>query len=306
MQPSYNIYFLAKKLGDNYLDTPSQYSSLCNGSFHHIVYYYWILTNNYKEKKFKFHLVTELPLNISKQDIVIFYYDTKEKVPFDRCISVQAVGDKPLVALSNFYITHNFKMISSDTFFVNLPLPVMIKRMLPSFPPKNFVGVGALHSFNKEILSPKFASHCKALDINLSFITDKNYTYLDTDVFVFLRDKNLPNYKNEDGDLLHPSAVWSPFYGATHRHANRLYQAWYMNTPLIHNREACIETTANNRYDILYAETPRELVIQMLFLKKNKEYFLKMINNYKEKQDLNNHFNITQQLINMFENICMQ
>jgi len=306
MQLSYNIYFLAKNLGDNYLESPQAYSRLCNGSFNHIVYYFWILKNNLKDSRYNFFLVKDLPNNIKKDDIVFFYYDTKDKVDFSRCITVQAVGDKPIVALSKYYITHNKSMISEDTFYIHLPLPVCLKKMSPSFPPKNFVGVGAKHSFNKEIISPIFKKQCSFLDINFEIICDKNYPDIDTDVFIFLRDKNLPHYLKDDGTFLHPSAVWSPFYGATHRHANRLYQAWYMNTPLIHNREASIESAVTDKYDLLYAETPRELITQMLFLKNNKEYYLKMVEHYKSKQNLNSYDIIVSQFLDLFKKICTQ
>lgn len=304
MQHSYNIYFLAKNTGKNYLQDPEAYSRLCNGSFNHIVYYYWILKNNLVDKKYNFFLVEKLPSTINKKDIVIFYYDTSELVDFSNCISVQSIGDKPVVEKASFFITHNTSMVNKNTFFIHLPLPYNLKKQLPNFPPKNFVGVGAPHSFHKEIVTSRFKEHCKALGINFDIITDKNYPYKELDVFVFLRDINLPNYKNNDGSPLHPAAIWSPFYGNTHRHANRLYQAWYMNTPLIHNKESAIENIVKSKYDILYAETPKELILQMLYLKKNENTFYKMIENCKKREDENSHRVVVDQFKEMINNIC--
>lgn len=304
MQHSYNIYFLAKNIGRNYLQDPDAYSRLCNGSFNHIVYYYWILKNNLTDKKYNFHLVEKLPKTINKKDIVIFYYDTSENVDFSNCTSIQSIGDKPIIEKSSYLMTHNTSMVNQNTFFVHLPLPYNIKKQSPSFPPKNFVGVGALHSFNKEITTKKFKEHCKGLGINFELITDKNYSDKDLDVFVFLRDINLPNYRNNDGTPVHPAAIWSPFYGNTHRHANRLYQAWYMNTPLIHNKESAIENIVKSKYDILYAETPRELVLQMLFLKNNKDFFFKMVDNCRQRENENSHATVVKQFTEMFNRIC--
>lgn len=304
MQHSYNIYFLAKNIGKNYLQDPNAYSRLCNGSFNHIVYYYWILKNNISDSKYNFFLVEKLPNTVSKKDFVIFYHDTSEFVDFSNCISIQSIGDKPIVEKSSYFLTHNTSMVNKNTFFIHLPLPYNIKKQKPSFPPKNFVGVGALHSFHKEVITKKFKEDCKGLGINFDIITDKNYPYKDLDVFIFLRDTNLPNYKNNDGTPLHPASIWSPFYGKTHRHANRLYQAWYMNTPLIHNRESSIENIVKSKYDILYAENPKELLMQMLYLKNNKEIFFKMIDVCKSRENENSHEVIVNQFLEMFKHIC--
>lgn len=305
MQHSYNIYFLAKNIGNNYLHDPQAYSRLCNGSFNHIVYYYWILKNNLcVGSKYEIFLVDELPSRVNSTDIVIFYYDTAEKVRFNECITIQAVGDKPIIAKSNFIITHNLAMKELNTFFIHLPLPYNIRKQTPSFPPKNFVGVGALHSFNKEITSEIFKHQCRGQGINFELITDKNFCDKNADVFVFLRDKNLPLYERDDGTPLHPASIWSPFKGDTHRHANRLYQSWYMNTPLIHNRESSIEAIVKSKYDILYAETPRELVLQMLFLQNNKTVFNKMIETCKRREGENTHDVIVDQFMNMLNIIC--
>lgn len=304
MQRSYNIYFLAKDIGKNYLQDPDAYSRLCNGSFNHIVYYYWILKNNLRDENYNFFLVDELPKSINKKDIVIFYYDTSERVNFSNCTTVQSIGDKQIVKSAEYFITHNISMTNKNTFFIHLPLPYNIKKQAPNFPPKTFIGVGALHSFNKEITTTKFKEHCKGIGIDFTLITDKNYPYKNLDVFVFLRDINLPNYKNTDGTPLHPASIWSPFNGNTHRHANRLYQAWYMNTPLIHNKESSIENIVKSKYDILYAETPRELIMQMLFLRKNKDFFYSMVDNCRKREAENSHSVIVNQFLEMFNNIC--
>ena len=295
---------MAHKLGNNYLECKDEYSNLCNGNFHHIVYNYWILKNNLKNKKYKIFLVTDLPKNIDKRDVVIFHHDTRNKIEIGKYKTVQIIGDFPEVEGVDYIVTHNELMVNSRTFFIHFPLPVNIKKFKPKFPPVNFIGVGAAHSFNKDILTEEFVKNCKYYNINFQIITDKNYCDKPADVFVFLRDKKLPTYKKDDGSLLHPSAIWSPITGKTHRHANRLYQAWYMNTPCILNKEATIEGIVKSKYDVLYAETPADLFAKMLLLKKNKLLFQKMIINCKKRSKENSHIAIVRQYKEMFKKIC--
>jgi hypothetical protein len=298
-----NIYFLAKQIGGNYLDNKNDYSSLCNGNFHHIVYGYWILKNKLTDSNINLFLIDKLPKNIGKKDIVIFHYDTKDMVNHSEYITVQDIGDFPVVQDSKYFITHNTAIKDKNYFFVGFPLPVSIRKFDPNFPPSNFTCVGSEHSINKEIMKEQYIAGCKDYGINLKFITDKNYVDVDTDVFVFLRDKSLPNLKKDNGELLHPSSIWSPITGKTHRHANRIYQAWYMNTPCIHNRESPIEDLVQSPYDILYAETPKELFQKMIFLRKNKDFFQKMIDNCRKRSEENSYGVIASQYINMFTRI---
>lgn len=270
----------------------SEYSNLCNGNFHHVVYLFWVLKNN---TDIDIKLVTNLPKSIKSSDIVFFHYESRQKINFGNYKTIQIIGDFPILKEANYYITHNGQMKNQNTFFMYFPLPANIKRFKPVFPPKNFVGVGAEHSFNKEIMGKKFIESCKQYNINLEFITDKNYAYKNVDVFIFLRDKNLPNYKKDNGEPLHPSAIWSPITGKTHRHANRLYQSWYMNTPCILNKEATIEPLIKTKYDALFAETPAELFCKMIFLQNNKEFFHKMIYNCKKRANENTHKKIALQ-----------
>jgi hypothetical protein len=299
-----NIYFLAHKLGNNYLESKDQYSNLCNGNFHHIVYNYWILRNNLNNKKYKLFLVTDLPKDIRKNDVVIFHYDTKDKIDTSKYITVQVIGDFPEINNVDYIITHNPRVADNRTFFIHFPLPANIKKFNPIFPPTNFTGVGCQHSFSKEILNKEFIKNCSYYGINLQFITDKNYCDVPTDVFVFLRDKNLPYYKKENGEPLHPSAIWSPIAGYTHRHANRIYQAWYMNTPCILNNEATIEGIVKTKYDALFVQTPAELFTKMLLLKKDRELFENMINNCRQRANENSYKVIVEQYEEMFAAIC--
>jgi len=189
-----NVYFIAKQLGSNYLMQKKDYANLCNGNFHHVVYLYWILKNK-KIKNIHLNLVTNLPKNMEKSDIVFFHYDTKDKIDFNNYITVQVIGDYPKLEQSNYYITHNPQMADEKHFFMHFPLPVNIKKLNPVFPPKNFVGVGSAHSFNKTILKQSYIDRCKKYGINLKFITDVNYCNTKADVFIFLRDKKLHLYR---------------------------------------------------------------------------------------------------------------
>jgi hypothetical protein len=119
-----------------------------------------------------------------------------------------------------------------------------------------------------------------------------------------LRDKNLCHYRKDNGELMHPSALWSPITGKTHRHANRIYQSWFMNTPCILNRETTIEGILKSEYDVIFAETPSELFKKMLLLKKNKNLFKRMIDNCKRRSNENNYSTITNQYMEMFTKIC--
>ena len=285
-----NIYFLAHKLGNNYLESKDEYSNLCNGNFHHIVYNYWILRNNLNNNRYKLFLVTALPKNMHQNDVVIFHHDTRDKISIGKYITVQIIGDFPEVEGVDYIITHNQLVVNNRTFFIHFPLPANIEKFNPVFPPTNFTGVGCQHSFNK--------------DINLQFITHKNYCDIPTDAFVFLRDKDLPHYKKENGEPLHPSATWSPTVGYTHRHANRIYQAWYMNTPCILNNEATIEGIVKTKYDALFVHTPAELFAKMLLLRKDKELFDNMINNCKQRANENSHEVVVKQYEEMFAAIC--
>jgi hypothetical protein len=298
-----NIYFLAKQIGKNYLDCKDSYSRLCNGNFHHIVYSYWVLKNNLNDTKYNIQLVDRLPDIVLPKDIIIFHYETADIIDLRKGIYVQDIGDKPKVEGIEYFITHNKQSEDNNHFFVNFALPANIKKFTPNKIPKNFTCLGSEHSINKEILKPSFINGCKDYGIDLKFIIDKNFVDIETDVFVFLRDKNLSKLKKDDGSPLHPSSIWSPIKGNTHRHANRLYQAWYMNTPLIHNRESPIEFLIKSEYDVLFAETPKEIFQKMLFLKKNLNFYFKMIENCKAREGENNHLVIVDQYKKMFNSL---
>jgi hypothetical protein len=298
-----NIYFLAKQIGENYLDCKDNYSRLCNGNFHHIVYSYWVLKNELLDNSINTFLVDKLPGDMNKNDIVVFHYETKSLVDPSKYITVQDIGDKPKMEGVRYFITHNSAMADSKHFYVGFPLPANMRKFEPNFPPSNFTCVGSEHSINKEIMKKQYIEGCRDYGININFIIDKNYVNIDTDVFFFLRDKNLPNLRKDNGELMHPSSIWSPITGQTHRHANRIYQAWYMNTPCIHNREATIENLVYSPYDILYAETPEELFQKMLFLRKNKNVFNKMVDNCKKRSEENSYKVIAKQYIAMFKQI---
>lgn len=298
-----NVYFLAKELGKNYLEDKNQYSNLCNGNFHHIVYNYWILKNTLKNSSNNIFLVNEVPKQIQKNDIVIFHYDTKNFIETGKYITVQVIGDFPKLEHIDYYITHNTLMEDFKHIFIHFPLPVSIKKFNPVFPPADFTCVGSKHSINKEILKDSFINSCKDYGINLYFETSKNYASTNTDVFIFLRDKMLSTYKKDNGDILHPSSIWSPIQGKTHRHANRIYQAWYMNTPCIHNKEISIEAQVKSKFDILFAETPDELFKKMVYLRNNKELYFNMIDNCKKRSNENSYSIITNQYLNMFRRI---
>lgn len=295
---------MAHKLGNNYLECKDEYSNLCNGNFHHIVYNYWILKNNLKNKQYNLFLVTDVPKNIQKNDVVIFHYDTKDKIKIGKYKTVQVIGDFPEVQGVDFIVTHNKQMINKRTFFIHFPLPVNIIKFNPKFPPVNFTGVGAAHSFDKELSGKRFIQNCAYYGINFKIINNKNYCDIPTDVFVFLRDKKLPLYKKDNGEFLHPSSIWSPITGKTHRHANRLYQAWYMGIPSILNRETTISGVVKSKYDTIFAETPKELFAKMMFLKKDKKTFLRMIGRCKKRANENCHKIIVQQYHEMFKQIC--
>jgi glycosyltransferase involved in cell wall biosynthesis len=298
-----NVYFLAKQLGSNYLDEKTSYSRLCNGNFHHIVYGYWILKNKLREHNINLFLVGQLPEKMERKDIVIFHYDTQNLINHAQYTTVQDIGDFPVVQGTKYFITHNTAMADNKHFYVGFPLPANIRKFNPVFPPSNFTCVGSKHSINKEIMTNKYIEGCRDYGINLKFITDKNYVNIDTDVFVFLRDKNLSKLTKDNGEPLHPSSIWSPITGRTHRHANRIYQAWYMNTPCIHNRESPIENLVRSSYDILYAETPREFFQKMVFLRNNEEFFNKMIDNCKRRSEENSYETIVKQYVDMFKQI---
>jgi hypothetical protein len=298
-----NIYFLAKQIGSNYLQEKQSYSRLCNGNYNHIVYGYWVLRNELKDDSIQIFLVDKLPKNIDKKDIVVFHYETECQIDPTKYIAIQDIGDKPKTTGVQYFITHNTSMTDSNHFYVGFPLPANIRKFNPVFPPSNFTCVGSKHSINKDIMKEAYIKGCRDYGVHLRFITDKNYADIDTDVFVFLRDKNLPNLRKDDGELLHPSSIWSPISGKTHRHANRIYQAWYMNTPCIHNRESSIENLVHSPYDILYAETPKELFQKMIFLRKDKDFFNKMVDNCKKRGEENSYKTIATQYITMFKQL---
>jgi len=76
-----------------------------------------------------------------------------------------------------------------------------------------------------------------------------------------------------------------------------------MNTPCILNKESTMEGLVRNKYDALFAETPESLFCQMMFLRKNKNFFNKMIVNCKKRANENSHDVITAQFIKFINNI---
>jgi len=298
-----NVYFLTKKLGPNYLDNIDYYRYLCNGNFHHTVYNYWILKNNYKEEDLNLFLVETLPEQLKKTDIVIFHYEDLYKVDFTKCITIQAIGDYPVVSDSNYYITHNSRMENENTFFIHFPLPAAIKKIKASFPPKKFIGVGNKYSFDPEVVSQKFVNDCSKYGIDVEFIHDKNYLDRDADVFFFLRDKKMHLKTDENGAPVHPSSIWCPINHPTHRNGNRIYQAWRMNVPCILNKEASIENAILSKYDTLFAENTAELFSKFIFLKTNGFFYKKMIENCIKRENDNSYDIITQQYKKMFNEI---
>lgn len=298
-----NVYFLTNKIGPNYLDNIEYYNHLCNGNFHHTVYNYWILKNNYFLKDINFLLVENLPENVQKTDVVIYHYESLKKVKFGAYITIQAIGDYPLIKESNYFITHNKRMENDNTFFICFPLPASIKKLTANYPPKKFIGVGNRYSFDPEVVSGKFISDCLKLGIEVEFIHDQNYLNKDADVFFFLRDKNMHLQVDNSGAPIHPSSIWCPIYHPTHRNGNRIYQAWRMNLPCILNREASIENVVKTKYDVLFAETPRELFTKFMFLKTNKSFFDKMVENCKDRENENSYFTIVDQYRKMFYEI---
>ena len=298
-----NVYFLTDKIGPNYLDNIEYYNHLCNGNFHHTVYNYWILKNNYREKDINFFLVEEVPKDIHETDIVIFHYESFKKIKFKKYITIQAIGDYPVVSESNYLITHNKRMENNNTFFIHFPLPASIKKITAQFPPKKFIGVGNKYSFDPEVVSGRFASDCLKHGIEVEFIHDRNYLNKDADIFFFLRDKNMHLQIDSTGNPVHPSSIWCPIYHPTHRNGNRIYQAWKMNIPCILNREASIENAVKTKYDVLFAETSRELFAKFMFIKSNKDFFKKMIQNCKDRENENSYNIIVSQYESMFYEI---
>ena len=88
-----------------------------------------------------------------------------------------------------------------------------------------------------------------------------------------------------------------------HRTANRLYQAWYMNTPGIFNLSPEMSVLRETELDFLIANNKEEFLEQAIRLQNNKDLFYAMIENGNAKNDINPYSNIeivVDQWINIF------
>ena len=167
--------------------------------------------------------------------------------------------------------------------FIHYPPTFNVKQCAPVFPPTRYKFVGRRHTMIPEILEQSFIDKCKkhGIDLIFDFINDNNVG--DEDVYFCVRRAT---YNGKMTGLESNAGR----YG--HRTANRLYQAWYMNTPAIFNISPEMANLRESELDFLIANDKDEFLEQALRLKTDKDLFYAMTENGKSKLLTNPYYDI--------------
>ena len=306
------IYFYCDIELPNYKDNPLAYTYL-HGRHSATGYYYWILKNHNVDVH-----IAHTKEQLSDADVVIFHYDNATDVVPLNCKKIQVVTDRPYVEGCDFYIAANKSILTpkididvvnryglentANTWldnkdkwhFIHYPPTFGIKKCTPQFPPRNFKFVGRQHTMMLGMISQHFIKKCMDYNINLQydFVNDGNDGT--EDVYYCVRNINCQGKH---------TGLECNAGKHGHRTANRLYQAWYMNTPGIFNLSPEMSVLRETELDFLIANNKEEFLEQAIRLQNNKDLFYAMIENGNAKDDINPYSNIeivVYQWINIF------
>jgi hypothetical protein len=283
----------------NYTTNPEAYAYL-QGKVSSTAYYYYILQNNNIKN---IALINNLN-DIEKCDAIVFHYDDYEYLKNYKGKLIQVVTDRPYIKNIDAYICCNefilapkltlelckiypfdsllFKFIDEKWFFIHYPPTFNIKKCTPSFPPVNFKFVGRKHTLQKSILDEdNIKTIEKSLNIKLIFDFENDYNMGNEDVYFCIRNINRISKITKE----------IPTFGINgNKTPNRLYQAWYMNTPSIFNISPEMINLKKNDFDCTFANNFDEFYIACEKLVKNEDFFYKSVERCKEKSDKDNPY----------------
>ena len=263
-------------------------------------YYYWMLKNHGLDV----HMVSPSD-DLTTFDTIVYHYDNRDTIDFGAYKTIQVVTDRPCVEGTTLYIAANRGILRptkdietikrygiENTFntwiqdknkwhFVHYPPTFNVKKCNPCFPPKRFKFVGRKHTMIPEMLEQQFIDKCHNYGIDLIFDFKNDNNVGDEDVYFCIRRVNYLGKmtKQECNSGKHG-----------HRTANRLYQAWYMNTPGIFNMSPEMAGLRECKLDFLIANDESEFLHQAVQLTRDEQLFYDMINHYKTKVNDNPYY----------------
>lgn len=276
----------------NYKDSPEAYQYL-HGRHSATGYYYWMLKNHGLDV-----YLTSPDNDLTKFDTVVYHYDNKEVIDFNAYKTIQVVTDRPCVEGTTLYIAANRGILEptkdletikrygientlntwvkdrSKWQFVHYPPTFNVKKCNPTFPPRRFKFVGRKHTMIPEMLDSQFIDICHSNGIDLIFDFENDNNVGDEDVYFCVRRANY---------LGKMTKLESNSGRGGHRTANRLYQAWYMNTPGIFNISPEMAGLRESELDFLIANDESEFLDQAIRLTKDRELFYAMVDHCKTK-----------------------
>ena len=285
----------------NYRDDVEAYQYL-HGRHSATGYYYWMLKNHGLDV----YMVSPDD-DLTKFDTIVYHYDNRDIIDFNAYKTIQVVTDRPCVDNTTLYIAANRGILQptkdietikrygientlntwvqdkSKWHFIHYPPTFNVKKCEPSFPPRRFKFVGRKHTMIPEMLEQKFIDKCSTYNIDLVFDFENDNNVGDEDVYFCVRRVNYL------GKMTKQEANSGKF---GHRTANRLYQAWYMNTPGIFNISPEMAGLRDSELDFLIANDENEFLDQAIRLTEDRELFYTMVEHYKTKTTDNPYCNI--------------
>lgn len=283
----------------NYTTNPEAYFYL-HGSVSSTGYYYYILKNNGIDNITLIQSVEQA----KDCDALVFHYDDWNKVKRFGGKLIQVVTDRPYIEGIDAYVCCNeymlkpkittklakvypfedlsFDFVNDKWFHVHYPPTYGIKKCSPSFPPKNFKYVGRPYTLRKDIRDKSNIKKIQtSLGIKLVFDYKGDSNKGDEDVYFCIRDVSRISSMTGTSTAAGKNGNKTP---------NRLYQAWFMNTPSIFNISPEMHYLIQDEYDSSIANNFEEFYSACERLVKDEEFFLKSVQRCKEKCNKHNPY----------------
>jgi len=298
------IHFLSEHYVCNYTEEKNnEYSKYCLGKTTHSGYYYWILKNLGIKN---INLCLDL-CEIKEGDIVFFYHENYVNSPeykfkdleyIKNITKIQIMGDTDKNIWADIYAINDLTYVNQNEniYFLNFPLPSNIRKMKANFPPITFGTCSTSWGLDTKFKKKKYIEKFKELNMNMIYEFETNYMRENIDVFFYLRNKQLHLHFDDMGEPKHPVRGY--------KHANRLYQSFYMNVPAILNPESALISVKKSEYDFLECNTIDDFIDKSIFLKNNEFFFKNMVDNCIARSEEHSHQAIKSQFEKILNTIC--